>query len=188
MRFDELVKERKSVRSFKPKKVAFGDILEAIDSALQGPFAGNLNNMKFIVVEDEKTVLQLAKLANQTWINEAPSLIVVCSDDTHLLNQYGERGRDYARQQAGAVIQTILLKLTELGLGSCWVGSLPYEIAKEVLKIPDQIHIEAIIPVGYEKGKAKKPRKHTLETVLKWENWTTLKRPTVFKEPPLRKE
>ena len=54
MKFDDVVKERKSVRSFKPKRVAFGDLLEAIDCAMQGPFAGNMENLKFIIIEDEK--------------------------------------------------------------------------------------------------------------------------------------
>jgi nitroreductase len=185
MKFDELLKERHCVRSFKPKRVDFGDLLEAIDCALQGPFAGNINNLKFLIIEDEKTIKQLAKHANQTWINEAPAVIIVCSDNTHLINQYGDMGKDYSKQQAGAAISTVILKLTDLGLASCWVGSFSYEIIKEILKIPDQIHIEAMIPVGYEKGKAKKPRKQELETVLRWENWKNTKRPSLFTEAPV---
>jgi nitroreductase len=188
MKFDDLVKERKSIRSFKNKTVAFGDILEAIDCALQGPFAGNTNNIKFVIVEEPKTIKQLAKHANQTWVNESSCVIVVCSDETNLTNQYGERGKDYSRQQAGAAIDTILLKLTDLGIGSCWVGALSYDLVKQILKIPDHIHIEAMIPVGYEKGKAKKPRKQEIETVLRWENWKTFKRPAIFSEAPVYKE
>jgi nitroreductase len=188
MKFDDLVEERHCARSFKPKKAAFADVLEAIDAALKGPFAGNQNNLKFIVIEEEKTIKSLAKHANQTWINEAPIVIVVCSDNTQLINQYGDMGKDYSKQQAGAAISTILFKLTELGLGSCWVGSFSYEIIKEILKIPDNIHIEAIIPVGHEKGKAKKPRKQELETVLRWEDWNTYKRPSLFREGSVHKE
>ena len=188
MDFDRAVKERKSVRSFKPKGVKFGDILEAIDAALQGPFAGNLNNLKFVIIEDENTIRDMAKHTNQAWINEAPALIIVCSDDTHLGNQYFERGKDFSRQQAGAAISTILLKLADLGIGSCWVGSFSYEIIKEKLQIPMHIHIEAIIPVGYEKGAAKKPRKHALDSVLRWENWNNYRRPSLFQEPPMHKK
>lgn len=187
MDFDKVIEERRSVRKFKPKRVKFGDIPEAIDCAIKGPFAGNINNLKFLIIENEKTIKTIAKHTNQTWINEAPALILVCADETHLINQYGERGKDYSRQQAGAAINTLILKLTEIGINSCWVGSFSYEIIKEILKIPDHIHIEAIIPVGYEKGKAKKPRKQELETVLRWENWNTYKRPTIFKEAPMYK-
>lgn len=187
MDFDNVIEERHSVRAFKPKKVKFGDILEAIDCAIKGPFAGNKNNLKFLIVEDEKTINLLAKHTNQGWINEAKAVILVCSDDTQLEQQYGERGKDYSRQQAGAAINTLILKLTDLNIDSCWVGSFDYEIIKELLKIPQSIHIEAIIPVGYEKGTCKKPRKQELETVLRWENWNNKKRPPFFPETPMHK-
>ncbi|MEM4259313.1 MAG: nitroreductase family protein [Candidatus Pacearchaeota archaeon] len=185
MDFNRVIEARHSSRAFKQKKVKFSDILEAIDAAIKGPFAGNYNNLKFIIVEEEKTIKTLAKHANQTWINEAPAVVVVCADDTHLENQYGKRGCDYSRQQAGAAINTLILKLTDLGINSCWVGSFDYEIIKELLKIPQNIHIEAIIPVGYERGKPKKERKQELETVLRWEDYKTTKRPALFQEAPV---
>jgi nitroreductase len=182
MDFNKVINERHSVRKFKPKSVKFEDILEAIDCAIKGPFAGNQNNLKFLIVEDKKTIPLLAKHASQDCICEAGAVIVVCSDDTQLEHQYGERGKDYTRQQAGAAISTIILKLTDLGIDSCWIGSFDYEIIKEMLKIPQSIHIEAMITVGYEKGTCKKPRKQELETVLRWENWNNRNRPPFFKE------
>ena len=187
MDFDKVIEERHSVRKFKPKRVNFADILEAIDCAIKGPFAGNQNNLKFLIVEDKNTLSLLAKHASQESINEASSVILVCSDDTQLEKQYGERGKDYTRQQAGAAINTFMLKLTDMGINSCWIGSFDYEIIKEILKIPQSIHIEAMITVGYEKGSCKKQRKQELETVLRWENWKTYKRPTFFKAAPIHK-
>lgn len=138
-------------------------------------------------MKTKKTIATLAKHASQQFIDEAGAVILVCSDDTQLEQQYGERGKDYTRQQAGAAINTIMLKLTDLDINSCWIGSFDYEITKEMLKIPQSIHIEAMIPVGYEKGKTKKARKQELETVLRWENWNNRKRPGIFKEAPLHK-
>ncbi len=182
MEFDEVIEKRHCVHSFKPKKVKFEHILEAIDASIKGPFAGNLCCLKFLIIENENTISELAKIAGQLWLNEAPALVIVCSDDTHLESQYGERGKFYARQQAGAVVNTILLKLTELGLASCWVGAFTDEILKEILKIPGHINVDAIIPVGYEKGTVKKPKKQALENVLRWENWDNLRRPSLFGE------
>ena len=186
MDFDKLVRKRKSVHSFKSKKVSWKLVLEAIDSALQGPFANNQNNLHFLVVENEKKIAEIAKFCEQHWINGAGTLIVVCSDDTHLENQHGEKGRVYSRQQAGAAIQTILLKLTDLGLSSCWVGAYTDELIKEKLRIPQHIQIEAIIPVGYEERKKgdEKPAKKELVNVLFWEDWDETRRPTAFEDYP----
>ena len=185
MEFNSVIKKRKSSNSFADKKPSWKYALDAIEAANQGPFAGNNNNLKFLIIEDEDTIKKISKLAEQSWINQSQLLILVCSDDTHLENLYGHKGRVYSRQQAGAAIQTIILKLTDLNLASCWVGAYSDEILKEILKIPQHIQVEAIIPIGYESKthSKKKPRKKALDTTIYGENWEKDKRPPMFKEP-----
>ncbi len=189
MEFDSVIKKRKSVRSFKGKRASWKDVLEAIDSAIQAPFAGNHNNLKFICIESEHAIAQVAKLCEQLWINDSSFLVVVCSDDRHLENMYGERGRVYSRQQAGAAIENLLLKLTDIGLAGCWIGSYSDEILRQTLKVPLHIQIEAVIPIGYEKPDRtkSKPSKKSLATSLFWETWGKDKRPTFFQEPDVDK-
>ncbi len=185
MEFNSIIKKRKSVRSFIAKKASWKSVLDAIEIANQGPFAGNMNNLKFLIIEEQDIIKKIAKFSEQTWVSEAPVLLIVCADETHLENTYGERGRVYSRQQAGAAIYALLLKLTELGLGACWVGAYSDELLKESLGIPQHIQIEAIIPIGYENKKLReeKPEKKELENAIYWENWGNDKRPTLFKEP-----
>ncbi|MFH1425461.1 MAG: nitroreductase family protein [archaeon] len=182
MEFDKLVRVRKSVRSFSKKKASWKQVLEAIDAAVQGPFAGNNNNLRFLIVEDKKIIFELAGTCEQDWIAESEILVVVCSDDEHLETIYGERGRVYSRQQAGAAIQTIMLSLAEVGLGSCWVGAYDDDEVRDKLEIPGNIQIEAIIPIGYESVKERKKPKRKLESVLNWEKWGQGRRPTLFEE------
>lgn len=188
MEFDEVVKKRKSVRSFLSKPVDFRAILDAIHSANLGPYAGNVNNMKYVIVEDKREIEALAKHAEQTWISNAQAVIVVCTEDMHIEKMYGERGRIYSRQQAGAAINTIMLKLTELGISTCWVGAYTDEVIRGILGAPAHVNIEAIIPVGYErpvKGEVKK-RKKEVGNVIYWDVWERGRRPTILSEGPLR--
>ena len=184
MEFDQLVKKRKSVREFVRKKASWKSVLEAIDSANQGPFAGNFNPLRYLIVEDKETIDFISKECGQDWISQVGIIVVVLSDDTNLEETYGERGRVYSRQQAGAVIQTMLLKITDLGLAACWVGSYNDEHVKQRLKIPEHIQIEAILPIGYENTKIKsdKKDKKELDTALYWEKWDQKKRPALFDE------
>ena len=184
MEFDRVIKKRKSARSFKKKIASWKDALEAIDAALQGPYAGNFQTLKYLIIENPKTIKELASHSQQTWIAESGILIVVCSNDVNLEKLYGERGRVYSRQQAGAAINTILLKLSDLGVDSCWIGSYSDDLIKEKLRIPQHMQIEGIIPLGYESAnkKTKKPKKKDLESALYWEIWDKKKRPTFFDE------
>lgn len=191
MKFTDVIKKRKSVRSFKSTTPSWKDVLYAIDLANQGPFAGNHNHLHYVIIEDHDTIKRIAQLCEQTWVSESKLLIVVCSDDAHLENLYGERGRVYSRQQAGAAIHTLMLALAEKDIDSCWVGSYSDELVREKLKIPHHIQIEAIIPTGFESGKAKRPAKKSLERCLSWENWSQRRRPSMFEEghedyPPAR--
>ena len=185
MEFDSVIEKRKSVRTFTQKKPNWKKLIEAIDTTTQNPFAGNHNNLKYLIIENKKTIKEVSKIAEQPWISLSPSLIIVCSDDSHLEDKYGERGRVYSRQQAGAAIQTLLLKIVDLGLSACWVGAYSDEILKQKLKIPQHIQIEAVIPIGHENTKEKqhKEKKIELENTLFWEGWQQDKRTPLFKEP-----
>ena len=153
MEFDSVVKRRRSVRDFKKKKASWKDVLEAIDASAQGPFSGNHNNFRFLVVEDSEKIEEIAELCDQDWISGVGILIVVCSDDSHLEDTYGDRGRIYSRQQAGASIQTLIFKLIDMGLDSCWVGAYDDSMIRKNLGIPKDIQIEAVIPIGYRNKK-----------------------------------
>ncbi|MEK6855780.1 MAG: nitroreductase family protein, partial [Nanoarchaeota archaeon] len=185
-------KKRRSVRSFKNKAVSWKRLMDAVDAANKAPSAGSNQNMKYILVEHPEKIETLAKLADQLWINEAQAVIIVCSDDKQLENLYGERGRIYSRQQAGAAIEHILLKITELGLSACWIGAYDDDMLRSHFGIPESQQIEAIIPIGYEKptarAKAHKEKKKSLSQTVYWEEWGQGNRPALFKEPSIHHE
>ena len=185
MKFDDCVEKRCSIRKFSSKKVRWDKILEAIDAANKAPFAGNINNLKFIIVESQASKNRLAECCQQTWMSEASHIVVVCSDYKDLEKLYGDRGEIYSLQQTGAAIQNFLLKITDLKLGSCWVGAFDEEHIKRELSIPNHINVEALLPVGYidKLSKVKSSKKAPLERIIYWGSWGTGKKPTKFKDP-----
>ena len=185
MKLLDAIETRRSIKSFRSKKVSWSDILEAIDAASKAPFAGNINNLKFIIIEDQETKNKIGKHTQQFWLTDAQFIIIVCSDESQLINQYNERGKIYSRQHAGAAIENFLLRITDIGLSSCWIGAFSDELIKQVLKIPEHINIEAILPVGYAMKKVKMPKKAVLENLMYWEAWKISKKPTRSKDPKI---
>ncbi len=182
MEFDAVVKKRRSVRNFTNKTPSWKDVLEAIDSANQGPFAANHNNLKFLIIEDKEKIKEISKHCEQDWMENLGLIVLVCSDDMHLENIFGERGRVYSRQQSGAAIHAFCLKLVDIGLNSCWIGAYPDSIIREMLHVPGHIQIEAIIAVGYGTGKIEKKEKKKLEGTIYWENWGKTRRPPFYEK------
>ena len=158
MNLNQAIKNRRSVREFKSKKPDWRDILECVDSMRYTPMAGGNFTLKFILVDDKEKIEKLAKAAQQDFILDAQYVLVVCSNPSRTVNSYGERGEKYCRQQAGAAIQNFLLKIVEAGLSTCWVGHFVDEQVKRELKIPDNIEVEAMLPIGYEIKRSSKRR------------------------------
>jgi len=175
MDLDKAIKSRKSVRHFADKKPNWRDIIECIDAAIFAPMAGNLFPLKFILVSDKEKIQKIANAAQQPFVGEAQYIVVVCSDSKIILNAYEQRAEKFCRQEAGAAIENFLLKLEEKGLKTCWVGYFVDYLIKEALRIPEEIDVEAIFPIGYE---SKKPgtaratrRKKELDDVLYFDEY-----------------
>lgn len=168
MDVDKAIQSRKSVKKYSRKKPNWRDIIEAIDAARYAPMAGNNFSLQFIVVDDEKKISKFAEASQQSFITDAKYVVVVCSNHKRTLNLYGERAEKYLKQQAGAGIQNFLLKLNELGLATCWIGHFVEEQVKSTLKIPEDIEVEALFPIGYEdkNEKIKAKRKIDLNSIL----------------------
>ncbi|MEK6888896.1 MAG: nitroreductase family protein [Nanoarchaeota archaeon] len=184
MELNHVLDKRHSVRHFTNKKVPWRDAIEIVDAATKTPIAGGRNHLRCIIIEESETINALAKLADQSWMAHASIIIVITSDDKSLEAMYGDRGRIYSRQQAGAAIQNALLKATDLGIGACWIGAYDDHKIRHLLKISKSSQIEALIPLGYENPSSHKPRtkKRELENFIRWENFETSKRPSMYKE------
>jgi len=172
MDLDKVIKERHSVRNFKKgKKPDYKKIIEAIESATKAPLAGNIYGLKYILVSDKEKIKQLAQASQQDFVDDVDYIVVVCSDKKDLIRNYSERGRIYSRQQAGAAIENLMLKITELGLATCWIGAFSDEMVKRILSVTDDIDVEAMFPIGYELGKGKQKNKPNLDDVIFFDTW-----------------
>jgi nitroreductase len=147
----EAIKGRRSIRAFESRDVPDELVEKLIDAARWAPSAGNMQPWEFVIVRKPEIKRMLAEAAlSQSFIEEAPVVIVVCANENRSSQGYGVRGKTlYCIQDTAAAIQNIHLAAYSLGLGTCWVGAFKEEKAREILKTPQGIRPVAIIPVGY---------------------------------------
>jgi len=162
---------RCSVRHFLPDRDVPAELVEKLlQAACQAPSAGNIQPWRFWVVRDKQVKLRLTEAAyGQSFIDEAPVVIVVSADLEASARRYGVRGRGlYALQDTAAAIQTLLLAAYAEGLGTCWVGAFDEPSASRVLKLPDHLRPVAIVPLGYPAFPARKPSRRDYREVTKF--------------------
>ncbi len=153
MKLDEAIQSRRSIRKFKEKRPDWRDIMEALDATRYAPMSGDIFSLKFIYIDNEKTISEIAKWSGQDFIAQAKCVVVFIRTPTKTKLSFKDRAELYLPQQAGAAIQNFLLKLEEKGLSTCWIGHFDNEKIKHLLKIPKDKEVEALFPIGYAKEK-----------------------------------
>ena len=169
----ECIKKRRSIRNFIDKEISMDQLGQILEAGTFAPSSGNLQNWFFILVTDQALKDQLVTgCLNQNWIAKAPVIIVVVADPRKIEREYGERGKKvYSIQNASAAIQNMLLTVTYLGLGSCWVSAFDELIIKRTLSIPDDKTVHALIPIGYSNERVVTPSRYKLTSVVFFEQW-----------------
>lgn len=171
MDFQKTLNNRINVKKYTSKKPPIEKIMEAIHAADQTPGPGNLNVLTYIIVEDPDTISKISDACQQSFINDAPYIIIITSNPKQLTKLYDVRTDKYIKHYVGASLENLSLKLIDLGLSSCWIEAFSEPTIRNLLVIPENQEIELIITTGYEMGKAKHKRKPSLINKVFFGRW-----------------
>jgi nitroreductase len=167
----EAIKKRRSIRAYADEKVSDNDVERLIEAARWAPSAGNIQPWEFVIVKDMETKRKLSDATlNQTFIEKAPVVIVVCADLNRSSRGYGSRGENlYSIQDTAAATENILLAAQELGLATCWVGAFWENEVAKVVKAPRNLRPVAIVPVGHPAERPVAPPKRSINEIVHYE-------------------
>ena len=166
------IEERHSVRGFTGEDVPLDVIEETLRMGNLAPSAGNLQARDFIVVRNLDMRKKLCRAAfGQRFVEEAPVVIVVCSNLNRIKN-FGERGeRLYALQDTAAAVENMMLYLVSRGYGSCWVGAFDEKEVGRLMELPDWAKAVAMIPLGRPKESGRATSRLEADTLIHSEKW-----------------
>lgn len=147
--FLSFVSGRRSVREYGSGPVAAEDLAYILDCARTAPSGGNLEAWDVIVVTEEDTRAALAEAAfDQAHIEQAPLILVVCSNYVRSMSRYGERGILYALEDATIACTYMMLAAHARDLQSCWTGAFDDDAVREILDLPQHARPVALLAVG----------------------------------------
>ena len=161
----KILKERRSIRAFRPEPLKKEDLDAIVEAGLYAPSAKNLQSTKLVVVRDAAVLARLERLNSRilgtpdgTPFYGAPEAIVVLSDS------------EYPNwlQDGSLVMGNLMNAAAALGIGSCWINrAMEYfdtAEGKDLLKqwgLPETYRGVGNCVLGYVDGDlpAPKPRK-----------------------------
>ena len=177
----ESIKNRRSIRKFLEKPLEEEKLTTILEAARLAPSGNNAQPWHFIVVKDEEAKQVLAKAVNeQNWIAKAPVVIVAVADSTRgdeasagTFVDEESPSMDLKRgiRDTTIAVSHILLEVDNQGLGACYCGGFTQKSVRQVLGIPDDKFVVAVIPIGYPaENPAPRPRK-SLDEIVKIGHW-----------------
>ena len=154
MEFFQAVRERQSIRAFKPLPIEPEKLDALFEAVNRAPSAGNLQAFEVVLVEEAENKERLARACfQQAFLAEAPLVLVFFANPERSTPKYGERGELYALQDATIAAAYTQLVAQALGLGSAWVGAFEEQEVREVLQCPAEWIPVCVIPLGHANEK-----------------------------------
>ncbi len=148
MDFYEVIRTRRSIRSYKPDPVPDEVLNKVLEAARIAPSGSDRQPWKFIIVKNEEIKRKLAPACGgQDFISQAPLVVVACGYNIKY-NRGGYMGDMSMLVDVSIAFTHLILAARAEGLGTCWIGLFNNQKLKRILNIPPDVNVVAMTPLG----------------------------------------
>ena len=141
----DFIKERRSIRAFQEKQVPEKEIEMILEAGRWAPSASNRQPWEFIVIKNRDILKKIARVTGYGWfIGEASFAVAIVGKPRISQNWYVV--------DTSLVSMNMMLMAWSLGIGTCWIGSMNKERAKEILGLGRKDYLLTVLPFGYIQG------------------------------------
>jgi nitroreductase len=166
----QAIKTRKSVRTYLDKDVENEKLTNILEMVKLAPSFLNRQEWRLIIIRNIETKKRLVNDANcSSFILKSPIVIVGCARPLAKL-----ANTDQSSNIIDAIIALDHLSLSaiEHDLGTCWSSIFEEDKIKEILEIPNEVKIVALMSLGYPKDLSMSEKKRlSLKQLIKYEKW-----------------
>lgn len=173
----ECITGRRSIRQFLDKPVSHELLSQIVETASYAPSWKHTQIVRYIAVEGE-TKQKLAQCTstypnNGKIMENAPMVIAVtvikgrCGFERDGSYTTG-RGDSWQMYDAGVASEAFCLAAYEQGLGTVIMGIFDQKEASDLLEIPEERELVALIPIGYPAESPAAPKRKSVEELLSY--------------------
>jgi nitroreductase len=170
MEFSRLIKERYSVRAYKPDPVEDEKLEKILQAARLAPTAANRQPFQLIVIHTEGRKDELGRIYRREWFVQAPLLICAVGVPARGWVRSDDQRR-YLDVDVAIVMDHLILEATNQGLGTCWIAAFNASVARQVLGLPDEVEPLIFTPLGYPADQPGPKERKSLSELVRYEDW-----------------
>jgi pyruvyl transferase EpsI len=160
-----ILKERRSIRTWTKEKVSSELIFQLIEAARWAPSSGNRQLVRIVIIDSEECKKLIVDM-KENYLRNAPLLILVGVD---ISSYSGREKSNVSYLDAGAAIQNMILTAHSLGLGGVWCRFCEpdwinnvnkfYQLKKN-LKLPGSFLPMSVVAIGWPNKIVRPPARH----------------------------
>ncbi len=178
MELNELIKIRRSVRSYKPDTTIDREtVTDIIKTAQQAPSWKNSQTGRYYAVVSPQAVANIKEKClpefNRRNSKNASVLIVTTFEKSHSgfdveKKPVNELGDEWGAYDLGLQNQLLILSAAEHGLDTLIMGIRDEEALRRELSIPDSQEVVSVIALGYRNIEPAAPKRKNIDEILKF--------------------
>jgi len=176
----QAIKERRSIRKYKPDPVSDKAIDTVLDAARWAPSWANTQCWRFVVVRDPEVRAKLADTLRARTpgkenraaaaIRSAPVVIVACAElGRSGYYKGGEQATDkgdWFMFDVALAMQNLTLAAHAIGLGTVHVGLFEAKEVARILDVPANVAVVEMTPLGYPDEEPAAPSRKELAEIV----------------------
>lgn len=171
MDFYEAVKNRVSIRNYKPDQIPEEVLARVLEAARLAPSGKNGQPWRYIVVKNRETREKLVEACKgQKFIAEAPVTIIACGYEKFAYKKMGGYWNSLP-VDIGISLEHLILAAETEGLGTCWIGAFIEEDVRKLLEVPEEVKVVALTPLGYPACEKTFRGRKDIEEIVMYERW-----------------
>lgn len=175
----DCIKTRRSIRKFEDREIPRETILEIISAAAYAPSWKNSRTPRYTVVTDRAVIEDIAETAvlgsehNRGIMGGCRCLIVQSAVTKRAGYERDgsfttDKGDSWEMYDGGIAAQTLCLAAHDRGIGSVIMGIIDDKQLEEMLSVPENERVLAVIAIGYGAESPQCPPKYGAEEITRF--------------------
>lgn len=175
MDFNDVIKSRRSIRKYcADKSVTAEQIEEIIKSAIYAPSWKNSQTTRYYCAVEQEAIEKVRNCLPEFNQNNSENAALIVTTFVHNRSGFKPDGEPqnecengWGYYDLGLANENLLLKATEMGLGTLVMGIRDGEALKTALDIPNEETVVSVIAVGHPNIEPEMPKRKELTDVIK---------------------
>lgn len=158
MEFENVIRNRYSVRKYKADMISDDDLQKIINAGMIAPTGCNIQPQRIYVVKSSDAVGKMRKLTKCAF--DAPVVLIVALKESEDWKSPLEEGCRAGIQDVSIVADHMMLEAWNIGVGSCWVNLFKPSEVKTAFDLPEDETPVLLMTLGYPADESRPAKMH----------------------------